>query len=359
MRLIRYIGLLYAGATLLTIIGLVVIVVGASLVEGSGMFLRANAGAGTVIAIAGYRALGFAYQIIPAAILLGAMIAGTTLARRGELLAMQAAGIGPVRVWGAFFVVAMIFATGTAIAGEIVVPWSIVQIEMENRESLGRTDTATSFYTRPVQWFRRGDIVLYLPENIRDGRFGHPVVYRIVNGALQTVIEADALAHDATTGFFMENARVLDVASSTFSHADAYPVALDATPAALADVTGDPRRMRLSEIAELAERRAIAGFDSTAHMVELHGRLSHPMNAVALMLVSAPWALHIDRKRSLAVNLGGGVIAIAVTLTLMYTFRMLALGHQLPSVLGAWGLTLTILTVVPLSIWTHHRLRVA
>lgn len=359
MRLIRYIGLLYAGATLLTIVGLVVIVVGASLVEGSGMFLRANAGAGTVIAIAGYRAVGFAYQIIPAAILLGAMIAGTTLARRGELLAMQAAGIGPVRVWGAFFVVAMIFAIVTAIAGEIVVPWSIVQIEMENRESLGRSDTATSFYTRPVQWFRRNDLILFLPENIHDGRFGHPVVYRINGGVLQNVIEADALAHEDATGFYLANAQVLDTETSTFTHADRYPIALDATVDALADVTGDPRRMRLGEIAALAERRAIAGFDSTPHTVELHGRLSHPLNAVALMLVSAPWALHIDRKRSLAVNLGGGVVAIAVTLTLMYTFRMLALGHQLPSVLGAWGLTLSILAVVPVSAFVHRWLRVA
>ncbi|MBC7794511.1 MAG: LptF/LptG family permease [Clostridia bacterium] len=359
MRLMRYIGLLYAGAIMLTIIGLVVIVVGASLVEGSGMFMRANAGAGTVIAIAGYRALGFAYQIVPAAILLGAMIAGTTLARRGELLAMQAAGIGPTRVWGAFLIVAISFALVTAFAGELVVPWSIVQIEMENRESLGRTDTATSFYTRQVQWFRRNDLVLYLPENLRNDRFGHPVVYRIVGGVLQTVLEADYLASDNATGFHLANARVLDVATSTFSHVPSYPLKLDATVSALADITGDPRRMRLSEIAKLAERRTLAGFDATPHTVELHGRLSHPLNAVALMLVSAPWALHIDRKRSLAVNLGGGVVAIAVTLTLMYTFRMLALGHQLPSVLGAWGLTLSILVVVPLSAFVHRKLRVA
>ncbi len=55
-----------------------------------------------MLEIAGFRAAGFAYQIVPAATLLGAIIAGTALARRGELLGIQAAGIGASRVWSAF-----------------------------------------------------------------------------------------------------------------------------------------------------------------------------------------------------------------------------------------------------------------
>ena len=359
MRLVRYIALIYAGATMLTIIGLVVIVVGASLVEGSGTMMRANAGAGTVLEIAGYRAAGFAYQIMPAAVLLGAMIAGTTLARRGELLGAQASGIGPSRIWLAFVGGALFFTGLTAIAGEYVVPWSLARLEREQMAALGRSDTQSNFYNRPVQWFRKGELILYLPEvDLKNARFNRPVIYRMAQGELREVIEAQALVYEAGA-FRLEEARVLDVSTSTFSHSSKLPIALDATPATLADVTGDPRQMGVVQVAELAKRRSAAGFDATPHAVELHSRLSHPLNAIWLALVCAPWALHVDRRRSLAVNLGLGVIAIAVLLTLMYTFRMLALGHQLAAPLGAWGLSLTILAAMPISFWSYRRLRAA
>jgi lipopolysaccharide export system permease protein len=359
MRLVRYIGLIYAGATMLTIIGLVVIVVGASLVEGSGTMMRANAGAGAVLEIAGYRAAGFAYQIMPAAVLLGAMIAGTTLARRGELLGAQASGIGPSRIWVAFVGGALLFTVLTAIAGEYIVPWSIVRLEREQIAALGRSDSASTFYNRPVQWFRKGDLILYLPEvDLARQRFNRPVIYRMTQGELTSVMEAKTLLY-GPDGFHLQEARVLDVATSTFTHAPDMPLPLDATPAALADVTGDPRQMRIVQVAELARRRSAAGFDATPHALELHGRLSHPLNAIWLALVCAPWALHVDRRRSLAVNLGIGVIAIAVLLTLMYSFRMLALGHQIAAPLGAWGLSLTILAAMPVSFWSYRKLRAA
>ncbi len=359
MRLVRYIALIYAGATCLTIIGLVVIVVGASLVEGSGTMMRANAGAGTVLELAGYRAAGFAYQIMPAAVLLGAMIAGTTLARRGELLGAQASGIGPSRIWVAFVGGALVFTVLTALAGEYLVPWSVVRLEREQIAALGRSDTQSNFYNRPVQWFRKGDLILYLPEvDLKNQRFNRPVIYRIADAQLREVIEAEALVYE-TGGFRLLEARVLDVGTSTFTHTPDLPLALDTTPTALADVTGDPRQMRILQVAALARRRADAGFDATPHAVELHGRLSHPLNAIWLALVCAPWALHVDRRRSLAVNLGIGVIAIAVLLTLMYTFRMLALGHQIAAPLGAWGLSLAILAAMPVSFWSYRKLRAA
>ncbi len=359
MRLIRYIALIYAGATLLTIIGLVVIVVGASLVEGSGTYMRAGAGAGTVLELAGYRAAGFAYQIMPAAVLLGAMIAGTTLARRGELLGIQASGIGPSRVWMAFVGGSLFFTVVTALAGEYVVPWSIVRLDREQTAALGRSDTNSNFYNRPVQWFRKGDLILFLPEvDLPNQRFNRPVIYRMAGGELLQVMEAESLTY-AADGFHLNQARVLDTATSTFTHTADLPLELDATPTALADVTGDPRQMRLLQVAQLARRRAAAGFDATPHFLELHGRLSHPLNAIWLALVCAPWALHVDRKRSLAVNLGIGVVAIAMLLTLMYTFRMLALGHQIAAPFGAWGLSLVILAALPLSFWSYRRLRAA
>ncbi len=68
---------------------------------------------------------------------------------------------------------------------------------------------------------------------------------------------------------------------------------------------------------------------------------------------------HIDRKRSLAVNLGMGVVAIAVLLTLMYTFRTLALSHHIAAPRGAWALSLSIIAAMPLSFALYRKLHAA
>ncbi|MEO0814856.1 MAG: LptF/LptG family permease, partial [Myxococcota bacterium] len=111
--LIRYVALSYAGAIALTTSGLTLLVVAASMIEGGGELAKAGAGVATVLKLAFYNGLAFSYQILPAASFLGALIAGTLLARRGELLGVQAAGIGMAPIWTGFILVALLAAFGT------------------------------------------------------------------------------------------------------------------------------------------------------------------------------------------------------------------------------------------------------
>lgn len=357
MRLLRYVALAYAGAVLLTLFGLVVLVVAAGLVENAGNLARVEAGPGAALQLAALQGVAFAYQILPAACFLGALVAGTNLARRGELLGMQAAGVGPLHLWGAFLLVAGLVALVGGVGGELAVPRALAALERTQRQVFQRADALTNFYDRRTQWFRSGDLILHLPEVDAEAQaFTSPVAYEFRAGALTRVIDAERLVF--TEGrWWLEEARILDVATSTMSPAARVPLALRVAPQDLVDVTGDPRQMRLDAVAELARRREGAGFDATSHRIELHARVAHPLTSLCLFLVVAPWALHPARRRSLAVNLGAGVVVIAMLFSLMYVFRLMALGHKVPPSLGAWGLVLASALAVPPSYLLYRRYR--
>lgn len=60
----------------------------------------------------------------------------------------------------------------------------------------------------------------------------------------------------------------------------------------------------------------------------------------------------------MAVNLGGGVVAIALVLSGANVFRLLALGRQIYVPLGAWGVGLVCAGLIPLSWALQRRARI-
>ena len=121
------------------------------------------------------------------------------------------------------------------------------------------------------------------------------------------------------------------------------------------DLTSDPRVMSSSDVTALVERRQRAGFDAIAYRVELHNRFAFPLSTVCLFLLGAPWALDPNRRRSLAVNLGAGVVAVAIVLSCEQVFRLLALARRIPAPLGAWAIDVLCLACMPLSVLAYRR----
>ncbi len=358
MRLARYFSATAATATGLILIGMSILVAAVTLVESAGDFSKADAGLGAVLRLAVYSAIHHGYQILPIACFLGALVSGTLLARRGELLAAQAAGVSVMRVAVAFFSVVLLAAFGGAACGELLVPRALAGVDQVQREDLRHTTALSRFYNRQLQWFRAGDLMLYLPTVERETQsFLAPVVYRFEQGLISEVFEADRLRHDEV-GWWLENARVNSVGSAEIEHFSVVRLALTVTPRDLIDVTGDPRQMTSGELGALIERRTRAGFDTTSHRIELHNRFALPLSAVWMFFLVVPWALHPDRRRSMAVTLGGGVVLIAALLAMIQLFRLLALGHTIPIAIGAWGPGIVALAMLPVSLALYNRYRV-
>jgi len=358
VRLERYFATLAAAATGLVLVALVILIVAVSLVESAGDLAEATSGATAALKLAGFNSIKYGFQLLPIACFMGALVAGTVLARSGELLAAQAGGVSSFKLVVVFLFVVVSAAGGGAACGELLVPRAVEGGERVQREQLKSRSDLSKFYNRRHKWFREGDLLIFLSRLDRELlQVEQPVVYRFADGLISEVIEAELLRHDGV-GWLLEHARVRSASSARVIDMAVMRLELSAGPSDLVDTTGDPRQMGAAEVRALVERRRRAGFDTTAHRIELHNRYALPLSAIWMFLVVAPWALHPERRRSLAVSLGGGVIIIAVLLGVTHVFRLLALGHKIPVPLGAWGSGLVTLLVVPLSIWLYQRYRV-
>lgn len=358
MRLVRYFATTAAAATGLVLVTLAVLVAAVTLVESAGDFAKTEAGFMTALSLSAFGVVQHGYQVLPIACLLGALIAGTLLARRGEILGAQAGGVSSSKLALAFLLVPVVAAGAGAACGELLVPRAITGVERVQREELGRKSELGRFFDKRTQWYREGDLTLHLPAIDRaQNAFRMPEVFRVVDGYLSEVIDAEYLRHDEV-GWWLEDATINRVDDGSVQQLPVVRLELSVEPEDLFDATGDPRQMTSAEIASLIVRRENAGLDATAHRIELHSRFSVPLSALWMFVLVAPWALHPERRRSMAVTLGVGVVVIAVLLALTQVFRLLALGHEIPAPLGAWGVGLFALAFSPASFALYRRYRV-
>lgn len=357
MKLLTYFARAYAGIFLLVQMSLVIIVVATTLVENASFVSRSDEAGLTVLVLAALSAVQFGYQVLPVACFLAALVTGTVLARSGELLAAQAAGISTVRVGSAFAAVCLLICTLGAIAGEYGVPRATARLSEVRQGDVVKGDTLTKFYKRQSQWFREGDKLLYIPAaNPETQIFSNVVVYRFDQGLVTSVMDAKTLRR-AETAWLLEDVRTHDLATGLVTQTPVQPLTLRVSPRDLIDITGDPRVMRSPDIVALAKRREVAGFDITPYVIEAQSRWAYPLSGLVMFLLAVPWMLNPSRRRSLAVNLGAGVVGVGILLSLTYVFRLLALARRVPTPLGAWGINLLCLLLVPLSVFLYQRYR--
>jgi LPS export ABC transporter permease LptG len=360
MRLFWYFAKFYAGIVALMQAGLVIVVVGASFVEKAGYLAKSDHGAREALFIAGLAAIQFGHLVFPVACFLATLVAGTLLARSGEMLAVQAAGIPTRRIGLAFTSVVAVAAALGVLMGDLVVPSAKARIDQAQRgDQTPAGQTLGRFFDRHTQWFRQGDLLLYLPSyDAETGAFGQPVVYRLSTGLVTSVIDAERLVFE-DGGWWLVSAREHEVDTATIVSHPRLSLPLTIGARDLVDVTGEPSVMGWRDLSEVASRRERAGFDSALFRVELYNRLAFPLSALCMFLLALPWALDPGRRRSLAVNLGSGVVGVFVLLSLWYIFRLLALSHKLSPGAGSWALDVLAVGLAPASwaLYQRHRTR--
>lgn len=358
MIIARYVSLAFAGTVVLTLMTLVTLVTAVTLVENAGILANQASGGMTALGMAVFGGIDYAYQILPIACFVGVLAAGCTLAQRGELLAIEAMGLGRLRVGLPILLVTLLMAGMGSACSETVMPKAAAERARLQREQIQRVDALTQFYHRRNPWFRQGPWLLYLPELDHETvRFDHPVVYRIDKGVLTQSIEAEALTHTAS-GWWLKAARRESVDAPGVSTHACLRLPLAIAPEDLIDVTGNPRELTSPALMQLIARRTRAGFDTAGHQIELNTRLAHPFSALALVALVLPWSLNPERRRTLPGALGPGIAVIALYLFVTQVFRLLALAHKVSPWLGAWGAVLIVVCAIPASAaayrtWRH------
>jgi lipopolysaccharide export LptBFGC system permease protein LptF len=342
-------------------LALVLVMVAIELAEQAGL-LTQYASVGTVLWLAADFAVIKAFQMLPFATFFGVLTVGALLAQRGELLAMAACGAPPWRLWAPVGVVVVATAALGTTLGELATPAAELGVTRLFQDELNKgPGRVSAFFTRRHAWYRIGERVLYLPraEVLGDTvRFVSPVIYERTRGLVTRVIEGDLLVYQNST-WTMRQARIHDAALGTSETAASLPLPLGADADALVRTSGHPRQLATRDVLAVIERRRAAGFDTVAFVVELEDRFAHPWLGLWLLLVAAPWVFSPERRRSLAMALGGGVIALGLVLALGQVLRVLALSRIVPTSFGAFGMAAVALLLLPASWAIYQRQRAA
>ena len=357
MRLWRYFAAHYLAMIALTLTLLVVLVVAVTLIDNAADLTTTATGGAVAWRLALCGAIEFTYLTLPIACFIGALVAGTQLAKRGELLAVQAAGMHPWTLWGPFVMVTVLVTSLGAVLGETAVPMAAAMRGRIAAEHLQKVDPLARFYARRNPWFREGPWLLYLPEAApQTATFARPQVFRFADGLIAESIDADALSYQ-DHGWWLYHAARRSVAVAEVQRIDRLWLPLRVGPDDLMASTGNPREMPSVEVMRLIARRRNANMDTAAYRVELHNRVTHPATALVLVLIGLPWFTDVGRRQSLAVTLGVGAAVVAVALATSQVFRLLALGHKIAAPWGAWGGVVVAVALLPWSfrLYRSHR----
>jgi len=163
MRIALYIARLYATSVIMCLLVLVTLILCATMMESAGSLSGMAGGMWIALELSALGSIEYAYQVLPVAALLGALITGTILSRRGELLALQASGMSVWKQAVPFVVVAVLFSGLGLWVGEVALPGAQAEIDSLRLSKMRRNSALNSYFTRELQWFRQGDWMMYLP----------------------------------------------------------------------------------------------------------------------------------------------------------------------------------------------------
>ena len=302
-RFLRTIGMVFL--TMFTLIYLI------DFVE---MLRRASDIQGTTTAFIAFLTLlrvpSVSEQVLPFAVLFGAMAAFLNLSRKLELVVARAAGLSAWQFLAPPVLIVILFGI---FAITVYNPLSAVlkqradRIESRLFGKTGRDDADTSLWIR--QMSKDGQAIVRAE---RSSDFG-----TVLSGVTAFVYEPDGRflerieASHATLspGFWtMTNARVLAPGEEPSEHATVL-LASNLTPEQVTQSFVAPDTVPFWELPDLRDRTEKAGLDATGYRLRYQQLLARPLLLMAMVLVAAAFSLRFFRFGGVAWMVSGGVLS--------------------------------------------------
>jgi lipopolysaccharide export system permease protein len=299
-------------------------------------------------------------QLMPAAMLLSAGICLTALKRRGELDAMRALGISPLRVLAPLLVCAVPIALGLMLFDERVASRAGAQLDRMLVEKFSSWGDYRLFHL-PQQWLRMGPDVFRVGRVDDDGTLLDVSVLQVGAGfTLERRTDAETMRHLGDERWALMKAEVRDFTGGA-AHLVSSPELTLRFPGAGADAFalkgGRPEQMSTATLFEQERLRAAAGLPTLRYALARHGRFSYPLLGVIGTVLAACLALRSNRRPQLTVALVEGLAVAASLWGLLVLGRALALGDRIPPAVASWGPAVLLTAVAALMLARLERSR--
>ncbi len=294
-------------------------------------------------------------QLGPAALLLAASAAVSTLRKRGELTAFRALAFPLRTVYLPVGICALVAAVGLVAFDEYVVTGASAKVD-EITVSRFNSWGDWNRWFRPHQWFRRGNRVFYLRAGDTARGFDDVTVLTLTpDFRLGDRLDARRMEYVDGTRWRLSGVahRRFDAEGAALETSASGVYELEAPANAFAIRAGRPEQMSVAELVEQISARRGAGLAVEPLVLSLHSRFAYPLTGVAAALLAVGIALRPGRRGHLTVALVEGLTIAVVLWGSMVVGKALALGQHLPASAAAWA-PFAVLVIAAGALWLRR-----
>lgn len=278
--------------------------------------------------------------VMPFAILLATLLTYSSLNKFSEVTAMKSNGVSLYRMAAPALAVAAVVGVFLFFFTELITPASIqktehiVKIEVQKQKSLG-------FFKQDEIWYR-----------------GHNAIYNfkmfdihnnVLNGITINYLNPDftlKMRLDAKRAEWKNNQWVfynLMIATFSQNYAPSLQwhkekvIAIPEQPNDFKIIQKDVEKMGYFELRRYVNKIRAEGYDISAYLIDLYGKISFPFVCMILVFIGMPFSVRSERSGGLMQSLALGIF-IGFSYWIVHAFSM-SLGRSgiLPAIVAAWA----------------------
>ncbi len=349
MILFRYVAWRALGAFLGALAGVVAIFLAVDFVDNAAGFTGPGIWA-PLVELYANKAAGVVYLVAPAAMLLGAAIATSSVRQTREYTAMRAVGLGPWRIAAPVLAVAILSGAALVVLNDAVGVHAADRAEEIMATRFGRGGDLRRYLAarEPKRWFRGQDgrHVYHLRGSLPGGGFERVTILEL-SPAFTVARRIDAARMHPDQGEWVLEDVVDRTFSSdgamTFQAAPERRYRFDEPPDSFSIVPGRPEQMRWRTLLSQIKLRRRLGLPVVDFELERYSRLAYPFAAVPGALLAIALALRAGRKGHVAAALVEAVGVSLVFWSLQGIGEALGMSGRVVPWLAEWGPNLLLL----------------
>ncbi|MBN8442557.1 MAG: LPS export ABC transporter permease LptG [Thauera sp.] len=251
---------------------------------------------------------GRVYELMPVAVLIGALYALTALARQSEITVMRASGLSTAAMLRMLGLIGSAFVVLTFVFGEYIAPPAESAAQQWR---LTATNSTVSQQLRTGLWVKDGPLVINVRTLLPDRTMERARVYAFDEAyRLESLAEARRGVYDGDGRW-----RLLDVVRTRF-HADRTEVERlpevvwqsELTPEVLSVLMVVPERMSVGNLWAYARHLRDNQQNADRYEIALWKKLVYPLAVLVMMALALPFAFTHDRMGNVSVKVFLGVM---------------------------------------------------
>jgi len=290
-----------------------------------------------------------AFEMLPAAALLGALLGLGNLASRSELVVMRASGVSRVRLLGSVAIAGLLLVVVMALLGESIAP-TLGQYARQMRATKVLADVSIS--EGQEIWLKEGELIVNLRQLSSDFTFGGVYLFTVDGNSLKQIARADSADIDGNGRWLLRN-----YAETSFEPGQVTALTLrqavqtyDLSP----DLLG-LSVVRPDLLATIGLWRYIGflndnGLDSVRYQVALWTRVANVISVGVMVVLALPFVFGSLRSTGNGTRM---VVGLLVGLGYYLSTKMLGSSGEvfdLDPVLVAWAPTVLLLMITAVAL---------